>query len=124
MGTTNIRILICDDDPDIVEFLSYNLKKAGYEVITAGSGLNALWEVEDDRLPDLILLDLMMPSPDGYEVCQFLKSSDEFRQIPLIIISAKGSREDIEKGLGYGANAYLPKPFTIDELFGMIRQVV
>lgn len=111
------KILIVDDDPDIIEFLSYNLRKGGYEVIFAGSGLNALWEVEDDRLPDLILLDLMMPSPDGYEVCQFLKSSDDFRNVPLIIVSAKGTREDVQKGLGLGANAYITKPFTIDELF-------
>lgn len=118
------KILIVDDDPDIIEFLSYNLRKAGYEISHAGSGLNALWEVEDDRLPDLILLDLMMPSPNGYEVCQFLKSSDDFRNVPLIIISAKGTQEDIQRGLRLGANAYLPKPFTLDLLFRTIRQVV
>ncbi len=115
------KILLIDDDPDIVEFVSYNLRREGYQVESAFSGLGGLWQIEGDRLPDLILLDLMMPSPDGYEICKFLKSSDDFRKIPVIIISAKGREEDIENGLALGADAYLPKPFSVSALMEIIQ---
>ena len=109
-------VLIVDDDPDIVELLSYNLKRRGYTVTTSASGLNAIWEIEGGKLPDLVLLDLMMPSPDGYDLCRFLKGCDDFRKVPLVIISAKGTPEDLQKGLEMGADAYLPKPFSIGSL--------
>lgn len=119
------KILVIDDDPDVLELLEYNLKKAGYQVVTAPSGLNAMWGLEEDSRPDVILLDLMMPTLDGYEMCRYLKSSDDFKDIPVMIVSAKGSREDIEKGLAMGADQYLPKSsFTIETLLKEIRAVL
>jgi DNA-binding response OmpR family regulator len=116
-------IFVIDDDPDIVEFLSYNLEKEGYQIMKAPSGLEALWQITADPLPDLILLDLMMPSPNGYELCKYLKASDDFRDIPVIIISAKGTEEDIQKGLLIGADAYLPKPFKVSSLLELLRHL-
>ncbi len=118
------KILVIDDDADVLEMISYNLSRAGYRVVTAPSGINAVWGLEEDSRPDVILLDLMMPTLDGYEMCRYLKSSDEFRGIPLIIVSAKGTREDIEKGLALGADLYLPKgTFTMKTLVEEIRRV-
>jgi DNA-binding response OmpR family regulator len=119
------KILVIDDDPDILELLEYNLKKEGYSVVTAPSGLNAMWGLEEDERPDVILLDLMMPTLDGYELCRYLKSSDDFKDIPVLIVSAKGSREDIEKGFSLGADRYLPKSsFTIESLLKEVRDVL
>ncbi len=119
------KILVIDDDPDILELINYNLTKEGYQVVTAPSGLNAVWGLEEDRPPDVVLLDLMMPTLDGYELCRYLKSSDDFKDIPVIIVSAKGSREDIEKGFAMGADAYLPKAsFSISALLQEVRKAL
>lgn len=125
MAEKEKKILVIDDDPDILELLEYNLKKAGYRVVAAPSGMNAMWGLEEDSRPDVILLDLMMPTLDGYELCRFLKSSDDFRDIPVIIVSAKGSSEDIQKGLALGADKYLPKSsFTMEGLLKEVREVI
>ena len=119
------KILVIDDDPDILELIDYNLSKAGYRVVTAPSGLNAVWGLEEDGPPDVILLDLMMPTLDGLDMCRFLKSSDDFRDIPVIIVSAKGSREDIAKGFAVGADAYLPKStFSMSTLLHEVQKAV
>ncbi len=119
------KVLVIDDDPDILELLEYNLKKEGFSVVTAPSGLSAMWGLEEDSRPDVILLDLMMPTLDGYEMCKYLKSSDEFRSVPVIIISAKGASEDIRKGLALGADAYLPKAsFSMKSLIDEVRKVL
>jgi len=119
------KILVIDDDPDILELFEYNLKRAGYTVVTAPSGLNAAWALEEDTPPDVILLDLMMPTLDGYELCRYLKSSDEFKNIPVVIVSAKGAAEDIQKGLRLGADKYLPKSsFTMGALLQEVRDVL
>lgn len=120
MAEMSKRIFLIEDDPDLVNLISYNLKKAGYEVVTAFSGVQAIWAAVVKDRPDCILLDLMMPSPDGYEVCDFLKSSEDFRDIPIIIISAKGAPEDIEKAINLGADVFLVKPFSIDSLLGLV----
>lgn len=122
MTTEPRKILVIDDDLDILELLEYNLRKEGYRVVTAPSGLSAMWGLEEDRPPDVILLDVMMPTLNGLDLCRHLKSSDDFRDIPVIIVSAKGSREDIEKGLAFGADAYLPKSsFSMDHLIKTVR---
>ena len=111
------RILIVDDDPDILELLEFNLESSGYQVRTASDGMRALWKISDDPPPDCILLDLMMPSPDGYELCSYLKQSAEYRSIPVIIISALGLPNDVERGLKLGADAYLKKSsFNLEDL--------
>src|SRR3989338_9280411 len=113
METERKTILIIDDDPDIVQLLAYNLQQEGYRVFTASSGLAGLWDLVGSDKPDLILLDIMMPSPNGYELCRFLKTSEEFHDVPVVIISAKGSPEEIRKGIEVGADGYIPKPFRI-----------
>ncbi|HEX5036875.1 MAG TPA: response regulator [bacterium] len=119
------KILVIDDDPDILELLEYNLKKAGYRVVTAPSGLNAMWGLEEDSRPDVILLDVMMPTLNGLDFCRYIKSSDDFRNIPVVIVSAKGSPEDIRKGLALGADKYLQKSsFTMETLLKEVRDVL
>lgn len=121
----NKKILVIDDDTDILELFEYNLRKEGYHVVTAPSGLNAAWALEEDSPPDVILLDLMMPTLDGYELCKYLKSSDEFKNIPVVIVSAKGTPEDIKKGLKVGADRYLSKSsFTMESLLKEVRDVL
>lgn len=121
----NKKILVIDDDPDVLELFEYTLKKEGYQVVTAPSGLNAAWALEEDTPPDVILLDLMMPTLDGYELCRYLKSSDEFKDIPVVIVSAKGSPEDIRKGLALGADKYLPKSsFSLKTLLSEVKGVL
>ncbi|MBX7149035.1 response regulator [bacterium] len=114
------KILIVDDNADIRECFAFNLQKAGYHTVEADSGLSGLWEMEKEA-PDLILLDLMMPSPDGYELCRYFKNDSS---IPVIIISAKGAREEIEEGLSMGAKAYLPKPVSLEKLLITVQQVL
>ena len=121
LSTQKKTILIVDDDMDIVQLLEYNLCKAGYDVKASASGLEALWEMMGEKRPDCILLDIMMPSPNGFEICAYLKSSPEFSDIPVVIISARGNSNDIKAGLQLGANAYLPKPFGIDLLLKVIH---
>ena len=116
-------VFVIDDDVDIVELFAYNLQKLGYEVVTAPSGITAIWAIVDAKRPDVILLDIMMPSPDGYEICQFLKTEEAYKDIPVIIISARGTQEDIERGLALGANAYLPKPFGLEDLLTTMKAV-
>ncbi len=122
MTETKKNIFVIDDDPDIAHLIHYNLKKAGYNTSLIHSGLQAIWEVSKEKRPDCILLDIMMPSPDGFELCDYLKSSEDYRDIPLIIISAKGSPQDIERALELGADAFLPKPFPMDTLIKMVQR--
>jgi DNA-binding response OmpR family regulator len=114
-------VLIIEDDPDLVDLLGYNLEKEGYKVIRAHSGIQAIWKVVEQNRPHCILLDLMIPSPDGYEICDYLKGSEDLRDIPLIIISARGERESIEKVMNLGADAFLPKPFSIESLLNLVN---
>lgn len=119
------KILVIDDDPDILELLEYNLEKAGYRVVTASSGMNAMWGLEEDSRPDVILLDVMMPTLNGLDFCRYLKSSDDFRDIPVVIVSAKGSPEDIRRGLALGADKYLTKAsFTVESLLKEVQSLV
>ncbi|MBI2853805.1 MAG: response regulator transcription factor [Chloroflexi bacterium] len=113
------RILIVDDEERIVNFLRTKLKACGYEVITASNGVQALEQVQAQE-PDLMVLDLVMPKKDGF---QTLKDLRAFSSMPVIILSAKGADVDKIKGLGLGADDYLPKPFNPDELVARIEAV-
>jgi two-component system KDP operon response regulator KdpE len=112
-------ILLVDDEQRILAFLSSKLKVSGYEVITASNGLEALEQVQAQE-PDLVVLDIMMPKMDGFETLKELRT---FSSVPVIILSAKGSQEDKIKGLGLGADDYLAKPFSPDELVARIEAV-
>jgi len=112
-------ILLVDDEQRILAFLRSKLRVSGYEVITAGNGLEALEQVQAQE-PDLVVLDIMMPKMDGFETLKELRT---FSSVPVIILSAKGAYEDKIKGLGLGADDYLAKPFSPDELVARIEAV-
>jgi DNA-binding response OmpR family regulator len=113
------QVLIVDDEQRIVNFLSSKLRASGYEVITASNGAEALEQVQAQE-PDLVVLDVMMPGMDGFETLKELRS---FSSVPVIILSAKGSNTDKIKGLDLGADDYLAKPFSPDELVSRIQAV-
>jgi DNA-binding response OmpR family regulator len=108
------KVLIVDDEPNIVVSLEFLMKKAGYETSVARDGDAALAEVERFR-PDLVLLDVMMPRRDGYEVCQQLRSAG-WTDLKIIMLTAKGRQTEITKGLALGADAYVTKPFSTSDL--------
>jgi two-component system KDP operon response regulator KdpE len=113
------RVLVVDDEQRILNFLSSKLKASGYDVLTAGNGKDALEQVQAQD-PDLVVLDIMMPKMDGFETLKELRS---FSSIPVIFLSAKGANADKVKGLGLGADDYLAKPFSPDELIARIEAV-
>lgn len=114
------RILIVDDELSIIKFLRANLEAKGYEVLAAMDGTQALQTFEME-LPDLIILDIMMPKMDGFEVCRRLR---EWSQIPVIMLSARGAEDDKVKCLDLGADDYITKPFGKDELIARVRAVL
>ena len=113
-------ILIVEDEPAQSEVLAYNLKAEGYHVITADNGEDALILV-DENMPDLILLDWMMPHVSGIEVCRRLKIRSETRSIPIIMLSARSEEIDRVRGLEIGADDYVAKPYSIIELMARVR---
>jgi DNA-binding response OmpR family regulator len=117
------RIAIIEDDQDIVELIKYNLEKIALEVIEAYDGEEGLNLVKT-KLPDLIILDLMLPKIDGYEVLRILKKEDILSNIPVVILSAKVFPAAIIKGFKMGVVDYIPKPFSIGELIGKIEELL
>ncbi|GCE23808.1 response regulator transcription factor [Dictyobacter kobayashii] len=120
MTSKKTMILTADDDPQLLRLVSRNLEFDGYEVITARDGQEALTMIEANH-PDLILLDVMMPKMDGLAVCQYVR---EFSAVPIIIVTARGQDSDKVKGLDLGADDYLTKPFSIEELLARVRAVL
>ncbi len=116
-------ILIADDDPNILVSLEYLLKREGFQVLLAHDGVQALAMLHTER-PRLLLLDVMMPGKDGYEVCQALRADTALQHTPVLMVSAKGRDTDIAKGLGVGADAYLTKPFATRELVAKVRELL
>jgi two-component system, OmpR family, alkaline phosphatase synthesis response regulator PhoP len=117
------KILIVDDEKDIVKMLSYNLKKEGYRTIEANDGEDAL-DLAWREHPDLIILDLMLPGIDGLEVCKQLKKEVETSRIPVIMLTAKTQETDKIVGLELGADDYVSKPFSLKELIARIKAVL
>jgi DNA-binding response OmpR family regulator len=116
-------ILIIDDDINIRNVIKLNLTKENYEVMCAEDALEGISKIATYR-PDLIILDIMMPAIDGYEVLNLLKTSDNLNDIPVIMLTAKDEMEDMIRGFNYGADDYLPKPFEIRELSAKIRALL
>ena len=116
-------ILVIDDEPDLVELVEFNLKKDGYEVIGARNGQTGL-EIAQKHLPDLIVLDLMMPGIDGLEVCRQLRADNRTKQIPMIMLTAKSAEADRVVGLELGADDYVTKPFSPRELVARVKAVL
>jgi DNA-binding response OmpR family regulator len=121
MGTP--IILVVDDEEDILELVQYNLKREGYGVLRAGTGEGGL-AIAESKLPDLVILDLMLPGLDGLEVCKRLKRSSRTEHIPIIMLTAKGEETDIVTGLELGADDYITKPFSPKELVARIRALL
>jgi len=117
------KILVIEDEEDILELVRYNLTKEGYIITGATSGEKGLKAI-DKELPDLIILDLMLPKIDGLEVCRRLKNRDETQKIPLIMLTAKSDEADIVTGLELGADDYVTKPFSPRILLARIRAVL
>jgi two-component system, OmpR family, alkaline phosphatase synthesis response regulator PhoP len=105
------RILVVDDEPHLIRSLSFVLNKAGYEISTAADGEEALIKLVEFK-PELIFLDIMIPKKNGYEVCETIRKMPEYKDIYIIVLSAKGGDIDREKALGLGANEFLSKPFS------------
>lgn len=114
------RVLVVDDEPRMIHFIRLNLEHDGYEVIEATSGPETL-EVMRDRLPELILLDVMMPDMDGFETLQLIR---EISTVPVIMLTAKGEEEDRVRGLELGADDYITKPFSPREMVSRVRAVI
>jgi len=116
-------ILVVEDEEDIQQLVSYNLVKAGFDVDCAASGEEALRRV-GEKLPDLILLDLMLPGLDGSEVCKRLRLGEATREVPIIMLTARGEAADVVAGLDLGADDYISKPFSPDVLISRIKAVL
>jgi two-component system phosphate regulon response regulator PhoB len=117
------HIVIVEDEPDILEILCYNLKREGFAVASAADGIKGLALIKQ-RLPDLVLLDLMLPGMGGLDICRALKGADATADIPVIMVSAKGEESDVVLGLGIGADDYVPKPFSPKELIARAQAVL
>ena len=116
-------ILIADDEPNIVISLEYLMKREGYQVLVARDGQEALDAVAA-KVPDLMLLDVMMPRKTGFEVCQELRARPECQQLPIVMLTAKGRDTDVAKGQAMGATAYMTKPFSTRELVEKVRALL
>ena len=122
MSEATRKVLIVDDEPNIVTALEFLLKRSGYDVRLASNGAEALEQVEAYR-PDLVLMDVMMPIKSGFEVCQRMRERPEFAQIKIVMLSAKGTEAEVNKGLSLGADLYITKPFSTQELVATINRL-
>jgi len=118
-----IKVLLVEDEEDIREMVHFNLFKERYEVLLASDGQAAL-DIATNENPDLIVLDVMIPKVDGFEVCRTLKKDIETKKIPIIMLTAKGEEEDVIKGLEVGADDYITKPFSPKVLLARIKAVL
>lgn len=115
------KILIVDDEEDLVETVRFPLEMEGYHVLVSHNGEEALDQARIEN-PDLILLDLMLPKVDGYEVCHRLKSDDRYKHIPILMLTAKSQEKDMMRGMETGANEYITKPFDIRDLLKKVKE--
>jgi len=117
------RILLVDDEPSIVKMVGKRLEVEGFEVLLAMDGQDGLKRAQTES-PDLVILDLMLPKLNGYEICTMLKQDSRFQKIPVIMFSAKAQEKDEKLGLACGADAYVRKPFKAQELMDHIRELL
>ncbi|MDZ7899003.1 MAG: response regulator [Arcicella sp.] len=123
-----IKVLVVDDEPSILMSLEFLMKKEGYQVFIARDGSEAI-DIINQEIPLIIILDIMMPNVDGYEVCSYVKNNSHLSHAKVVFLSAKNKESDIEKGYSVGADLYVPKPFSTKALvakvntlaFGMIK---
>ena len=116
------RILIVDDEPDLLEMVQINLEMEGFECMVAYDGFRALDRVRKEK-PDLIILDVMLPGMNGYKVCRLLKFDEKYKQIPIIMLTAEAQRADRLLGEATGADYYMTKPFDADKLLAKVKEL-
>jgi len=117
------KILVVDDEKDLSGIVTFRLQSAGYEVSIALDGQEALDKVKKENF-DLVILDLMLPKIDGYKVCRMLKSDEKYKDLPIILFSAKAQAEDIKSGEDAGADAYITKPFEPQALLKKVKDLL
>lgn len=117
------RILIVDDEPNIVISLEYLMKKEGFQIAVATDGEAAL-RLASEFIPDLVLLDVMMPKKSGFEVCEALRADAALAGVKIIMLTAKGRETEVAKGLALGADAYITKPFSTKDLVVQIKSLL
>lgn len=117
------KILIAEDEPDIRELVAFTLRFAGYEVVAAANGEEAV-QLAGSEMPDLALMDVRMPRMTGYDACRAMKASPDLKHIPVVFLSAKGQDSEISAGLEAGAEEYLLKPFAPDQLAQRVRAIL
>jgi len=116
-------ILIVDDEPNIVISIEYLMKRAGYEVAVAYDGQQAM-DYLAENIPSLVILDVMMPNKNGFEVCEEVRADNRFVDMPILMLTAKGREAEMNKGLSLGADAYISKPFSTHELVERVKSLL
>ena len=117
------RILIAEDERDIRDLIAFTLRFAGYEVLTANNGEEAV-QMTQKEMPDLVLTDVRMPKMTGYEACRLIKADATTQHIPVVFLSAKGQEAEVQNGLAAGADEYLLKPFAPDQLTRKVAEIL
>ncbi|HNT39091.1 MAG TPA: response regulator [Rubrivivax sp.] len=117
------KVLIADDEPNIVISLEYLMKREGHQVLVARDGEQALAMIREQR-PALVLLDVMMPGKTGFEVCQSVRADESFAGMKIMLLTAKGRDTDVAQGMALGADAYMTKPFSTKELAARVRELL
>ena len=117
------KILIAEDEPDIRELVTFMLRFAGYEVVAASNGEDAV-RTAAREIPDLVIMDVRMPRMTGYDACRLMKANPDLRHVPVVFLSAKGQESEIQSGLDAGADEYLLKPFSPAELTNRVRGIL
>ena len=116
-------VLVADDEPNILLSIEFLMKREGHRVLVARDGHEALMRIRTER-PDLVLLDVMMPGQTGFEVCQAVRADDALRAVRILMLTAKGRETDVSKGLALGADAYMTKPFSTQDLAAEVRRLL
>ncbi|MBK5200962.1 MAG: response regulator transcription factor [Spirochaetaceae bacterium] len=119
----NNKILVVDDEEDIVELMTFQLENDGFEVISANDGMEAVVKINKEK-PTLVILDIMMPRMSGFDVVKLIRAKEEENHLPIIIVSAKSSEDDVVKGLDLGADDYVTKPFSLKVLSAKVKALI
>lgn len=117
------KILIVDDEPNIIISLEFLMQQSGYEVATARDGADAMQKIATFQ-PDLVLLDIMLPQLNGFEICQRIRENSQWNGIKVIMLSAKGREIEVSKGIALGADAYVTKPFSTKDLIAQVQRLL
>jgi two-component system alkaline phosphatase synthesis response regulator PhoP len=117
------KVLIVDDEPNVAISVEFLMRQEGFEVLVAHDGEQGLARIRADR-PDLVVLDIMMPKLDGFEVCRAVRADPSLAGVRILMLSAKGRAAEIAKGLSLGADAYIPKPFSTRELVAKVKELL